>query len=457
MNLVRRSLFAKIFLWFCLTLVIATALVLGAASLTGSQPFGKRWMAMTQDLYAHSAVDFYTTGGASSLRRFQQSILLSSAIEGSLIDTHGKDVLGTSFPEHTRHVYELTLARGRSTARLGRYWTAASPVVAPDGRHYVFVMEAHPLRGFIDGTFFFSVVPRLLGGLILSGLLCLLLARHITRPIRTLEEAATRMARGDLAVRTMPSMSGRTDELATMAKAFDSMAERIEALLMTERQMLADISHELRSPLTRIGVSLELLSRGEQDVIVPMQADLDRLNVMIGQVLELARFDLQDPIATQGRVDLHAVLEDVVESASYEGRQKHCAVTLSAQGPAFVTGEYAALRSCFENVVRNAVSYSPANGIVAVSLSFEGAAFLISIEDAGPGVPEESLTRIFAPFFRVPSGAATTVPGTGLGLSIAARIVACYGGTIRAVNRPPQGLAVQLRLPRHALQKGTEL
>jgi two-component system sensor histidine kinase CpxA len=314
-------------------------------------------------------------------------------------------------------------------------------------------MEAHPLRGFIDGTFFFSVVPRLLGGILLSALLCFLLARNFTRPIRTLEEAATRMARGDLAVRTMPSMVGRTDELALMAKAFDSMAERIEALLMTERQMLADISHELRSPLTRIAVSLELLSRGEQDVIVPMQADLDRLNGMIGQILELARFDLQDSAAAHGSVDLHVVLEEVVQSATYEGRQKKCAVMLFGQGPAFVTGDYAALHSCFENIVRNAVCYSPSNCDVVVTLRSDGSRFLVSIEDSGPGVPAELLPRIFAPFFRVPESMAAHPNGTGLGLSITARIVARYGGTIRAENRADRGLRVQVQLP----QQGARL
>lgn len=217
--------------------------------------------------------------------------------------------------------------------------------------------------------------------------------------------------------------------------------------------MLADISHELRSPLTRIAVSLELLRRGEQDVIAPIQADLDRLNVMIGQILELARFDLQDSGAAQGSVDLHAVLEDVVESASYEGRPKQCGATLSVQGPAFVAGDYAALHSCFENIVRNAISYSPANSSVAVTLRPDGACFVVSIDDCGPGVPEESLTRIFAPFYRVAASMASHPGGTGLGLSITARIVARYGGSIHAENRVPQGLSVKVRLPR----RGAEL
>jgi two-component system sensor histidine kinase CpxA len=443
---IRRSLFAKIFLWFCLTALVATMLVLTAASLTGSQPFGRRWFAMTQDLYARSAVDFYTTGGSAGLRDFLQTIERESGIEGYLLDAAGNDVLGRPLPEQERLVFARALATGHSNARLGRYWTAASPVSASDGRRLTFVMEAHPLRGFLDGTFFSSLSSRIAAGLVLAALLCLVLARHITRPIRILEQATTRMAAGDLSVRTLPSIAGRQDELAAMAASFDGMAERIELLLTTERQMLADISHELRSPLTRMGVSLELLRRGEQDVIEPMQADMERLNAMIGQILELARFDLQSAGGVRGKVDLQAVLEEVVETGKYEGRGKECVITLKPAGSAPVLGEYAALRSCFENILRNAIFYSPVGGCVEVSVEAESRGLVVRIEDAGPGVPEESLGKIFTPFFRV--SAVTPHPhGSGLGLSISSRIVARYGGTIRAENRAPGGLAVVVWLP----------
>ena len=447
MNLIRRSLFAKIFLWFCLTATFATILVLLAASLTGSQPFGRRWSAITQDLYAHSAVDFYLTGGPASLQNFLQTINRNSGIEGHLLDANGSDLLGQPFPDHARRVYQLAQQSGRSSARLGRYWTAASPITAPDGRRFTFLMEAHPLRGFLDGTFFVDLVPRAIGGLLLAALLCLLLARHITRPIRILEQATTRMAAGDLAVRTLPSIAGRSDELASMAAAFDSMAERIELLLTTERQMLADISHELRSPLTRIAVSLELLRRGEQDVLEPMQSDLDRLNVMIGQILELARFDLQPAASAQGIVDLQAILEDVVESGNYEGRARQCTIALTSDGPAFVSGAYDALRSCFENILRNAIVYAPAGSCIDITMSAGQGSIVTRVDDSGPGVPAESLASIFNPFFRVLSGEDPHPQGSGLGLSISSRIVTRYGGTIRAENRPPHGLSVIVQLP----------
>jgi two-component system sensor histidine kinase CpxA len=448
MNFRLRSLYAKIFLWFCLTVMVTSTLVLAVAGLTGSQPFGRRWMAMTQDLYAHSAVDFYMTGGAPALSRYLDTIDKNSGIEGHLIDARGADVLGMPFPAHAVSVYRRTQKDGLSAGHLGRYWTAASTVSA-GGQRYIFVMEAHPLRGFLDGTFLFSATPRLIGGLLLVALFCLLLARHITRPILLLEAAATSMAGGDLSVRTLPALRGRTDELAAMAAAFDGMAERIETLLQTQRQMLADISHELRSPLTRIGVSLELLRRGETDVLEPMQADLDRLNVMIGQVLELTRFELQEGALSSREVDLKEIVGDVVESANYEGRGAEKVVRLDAPaGACRMVGDRAALRSCVENIVRNALQHSPAGGLIEMVLAQEATGLIrLRVDDSGPGVPEDSVEKLFTPFYRVPGVSEGHPQGSGLGLSISARVVARQGGEIVAKNRLPHGLSVSVTLP----------
>ena len=465
MTLRPRLLYTKIFLWFCLTIFASTVLVLLVAALTGTQPFGRRWMAMTQDLYANSAVDFYSSGGRAGLSTYLEKIQRDSGIEGHLINAQGEDVLGGGVPEHMRGVYGAALRTGRSAAHLGRYWTAASVVDSPE--HYVFVMEAYPRKGFLDGTFFNPMAARLLGGLLLVAIFCLLLARHITQPIRMLQGAATRMASGDLSVRTLPELRGRKDELAAMAAAFDSMAERIETLLRTQRQMLADISHELRSPLTRISVSLELLRRGEVDVLEPMQADLDRLNGMIGQVLELTRLELSEPLqaSQQHEVDLHAMLEEIAESANYEGRATGKTVTLVANrvvaltpgrevtlassGPCVVMGEDSALRSCIENIVRNALEYSPEGGEIAITMTAGPHEMVtVRVDDSGPGVPEEAVARLFAPFYRVPGSGVGHPGGSGLGLSISARAAARCGGSIAAANRAPHGLSVSVMLPR---------
>ena len=447
-----RSLYIKIFLWFCLTIIASTLLVIFVAVITGSQPFGRRWMAVTQDLYAQSAVDFYSTGGKPALDRYLTTIRRSTGIEGHLFrdptGAQSTDVSAQYVPAHAAHVFTEALSTNESAARLGRYWTAASVITAPDQTRYIFVMEAFPLRGFLDGTFLTSMAPRLAAGLLLVAIFCLLLARHITRPIRVLQSAAAQMAAGDLSVRTLPALGSRTDELAAMAAAFDSMAARIETLLHMQRQMLADISHELRSPLTRISVSLELLRRGETDVLETMQQDLDRLNQMIGQVLELTRFDLQQQPLARYPVELVSLLEDLLDSANHEGRARGVTVTLAVPPTCIIPGDETLLRSAIENIIRNALQHAPPVSTVTLTLTLTCAAqATLRIDDTGPGVPAEALPNLFAPFFRVPQNNSAHPHGTGLGLSISARILERHGGTVTASNRAPHGLSVILTLP----------
>jgi two-component system sensor histidine kinase CpxA len=180
-----------------------------------------------------------------------------------------------------------------------------------------------------------------------------------------------------------------------------------------------------------------------------MQADLDRLNGMIGQVLELTRFELQENTVANREVDLKEILNDLVESANYEGRGAGKIVSFEAPvGVCLVMGDDMALRSCVENILRNAVQHSPADGLIEMVLLRDGDRFALRVDDSGPGVPEELLPRLFAPFFRVPGASAWNPHGSGLGLSISARVVARHGGEITAVNRSPHGLSVRLALAR---------
>ena len=440
-----RTLYAKIFLWFCLTAFGTTVLVIAIVAVFGTQPVGRHWVAITQGLYAQAAADTYTQSGPQALERYFRGIRAASDVDGYLVRslTDTNDVLGRPLPAEIQRV-----VHDYGTQRMGRVWTSAVRVQSVNGVTYIFAMQTNPFARLIDSSFAGTMGIRFLLAIVFIAVFCLLLARHITRPIRMLESAASRLAAGDLSVRARPSLGNRRDELSAMATSFDEMAERIETLVNTQQQMLADISHELRSPLTRIGVSLELLRRGEADVLPEIAADLDRLNGMIGQILELARFDLQLPAASTERVDLRTVLEDVVGRAGYEGQQRGITVLLNAPHPTFVLGNQAALESCFENIVRNALQHSSSGGNVEVTLALaeEGWAS-VRIDDDGSGVPDAALTEIFKPFYRVPGSSTTHTSGSGLGLSISARIAHGCGGFIAASNRSGRGLSVEVRLP----------
>ena len=162
----RQSLFAKIFLWFCATIVVTLIVTLASAALVGSQPFGRRWMAMTQDLYAHSAVDFYQAGGDAALQRYLDTLARSSTVDGQLLDQSGRDVLGRATLIEGAQVLAQANQSGLSNMHLGRVWSAASPV-SYEGRRYTFRMVVHPSRAIFDGTFARSMLPRVALGMAL--------------------------------------------------------------------------------------------------------------------------------------------------------------------------------------------------------------------------------------------------------------------------------------------------
>jgi signal transduction histidine kinase len=444
----KQSLYAKIFLWFCTTVAVTLIVTLAITAFLGSQPFGKRWMALTQDLYAHTAVDFYISGGNASLQRYLDKLAQSSTVQGQLLDDTDRDLLGRPISPDASEVLAQARRTGQSSMRLARVWSAASPVSSA-GRRFTFVMVLHPSRQIFDGSFARSMLPRFAVGFLLVALCCLLLARHITRPILVLERAAKELASGSLAVRAMPQMKGRKDELARMAGAFDHMAERIQMLIQTQKEMLGHISHELRSPLTRIAVSLELLRRGENEPIEQMQADLDRLNQMIGEILELTRIDLQYGVRVASeRIDLDEVLKEIVQDASFEAHDRGQHITSDIDSQCTITGNLALLRSCFENIVRNALLYTTAGTAIRIVARCDTNLVQISIEDEGDGVPAVALPRLFEMFYRVPALSQRHPAGTGFGLAIAQRIVALHRGTISAANVDPHGLAIRITLPR---------
>jgi two-component system, OmpR family, sensor histidine kinase CpxA len=251
----------------------------------------------------------------------------------------------------------------------------------------------------------------------------------------------------------VPAIGARRDELGDLARDFDKMTDRIQALLRRQQELLGDISHELRSPLTRLNVSLELVRRGEVDAAARMQRDLNRLNALIGQVLTLTRLQTREDHRSETPLNLRMILESVAEDARFEGREEGKSVTISRADDCWIAGDPALLRSCIENVVRNAVRYTKPETEVVISVELvrnglDSARILVT--DRGDGVPEEALERIFEPFFRVTEAREEQSGGTGLGLSIAQRIAVVHGGSIHARNRQGGGLEVEICLPSNA-------
>jgi signal transduction histidine kinase len=272
-----------------------------------------------------------------------------------------------------------------------------------------------------------------------------LLARYLTRPISRLRAAARRLAEGDLDVRVAPQVLGATHEVEALGADLDRMAERISELLASQRRLLQDVSHELRSPLARLHVALGLARRAPGEVHLDrIELEAERLADLIGQLLTLSR--LGEALSRVEVVDVGELLGEIVRDADYEARADGRSVSLKVDGEVDVHGNRDVLRWTVENVLRNAVRFAPEQTVVEVRLERRGDDAVVIIRDHGPGVPEAELEAIFRPFYRVGSDRDRKTGGRGLGLAIAERGVFVHGGTIEASNAE-SGLQVTITLP----------
>lgn len=279
-----------------------------------------------------------------------------------------------------------------------------------------------------------------------GGIFCYFISRHLTRPLHKLSEAAANIAEGRLDTRVDPSLRKRRDEIAELARNFDRMAERIEALITGQRRLLGDVSHELRSPLSRLIVALSLVKQGPAEEAAEnldrIALEARRLDNLIGQLLALTRIDSGVDRGSPAPFDLTNLVQEVANDGDFEARARNRRVTIEHAGACTIRGFEELLRSAVENVVRNAVRHTAEGGAVEISLQIANARALICVRDSGPGVPDAMLGEIFLPFRR-----AGNSEGAGLGLAIAERAVNVHQGTIRARNVREGGLMVEIDLP----------
>jgi two-component system sensor histidine kinase CpxA len=308
-----------------------------------------------------------------------------------------------------------------------------------DGHYWFFVpLRREPPMAPFRQQWLLWMIPAVV-------LLCWGLARYLTAPLRSLEQAVIRFGKGDFSAR---AASTRGDELGRLARTFDQMAERIQALLGSQRRLLLDISHELRSPLTRLGLAVELARSGSdrEAALDRIQKEADRLNALVGELLTITRAEADPGSMRFGPVRVDELLRDVADICSMEAKSRETQLEVGDLPQATIEGDEELLRRALENVIRNAIRYAPPQTTVDVSLEKTDAGLRIRVRDGGPGVPESSLPHLFEPFYRVEGDRSRASGGTGLGLAIARRAVDLHHGKITARNAQP-GLLVEMALP----------
>jgi two-component system sensor histidine kinase CpxA len=344
---------------------------------------------------------------------------------------------------------------------MGARDSLASLVSSPNGEDYIVAVmlpdrppRGHLLRGVTHGFLGWQLLLLLT----VAAVACFFLARSLTSPIVRLRRATRMFASGDLSTRIGGTVKGN-NEISGLAGDFDEMAGKIENLVKSQQHLLRDISHELRSPLARLGVALEMARQEENPevrgkALARIELEAERMNEMIGQLLSLTRLDSGSVALRHEEFDLCELLGRLVQDAGYEAKSRACTVVFDAPETAPFTGSRELLARALENVIRNAVRYTPDRSRVHVDLQREAGEVIIRIADQGPGVPDEALGKLFEPFYRVADARDRQSGGTGIGLAIAERAVTLHGGSIRASNRPEGGLLVEIVLPAGRLPGG---
>lgn len=404
-----------------------------------------------QDELAHQASVVLAAGGVTALRAWLVDELPALSPDRMyVLDEHSHDLLDRQVPEPVlvslgRRPYPN--AAPASSERGPDYMLLSQLVGANNDRYALsFIRDRGGRFGFLKT---FSALV-LIGTLLAATFVCFLLARFLSAPIQHLRAATRSIASGNLSVNVKGSVGKRRDELAMLAVDFDAMAARLRTLLEGRQQLLRDVSHELRSPLARLQIALGLARRPGANLgqeLDRIDEEAQRLDEMIGEILSLARLDDPTPQVATEPVLIDELLEEVCENARVEGDTRGIRVALEAAAGLQVMGDREQLYRAIENVVRNAVRYSPDQRLVTVKASLSDQAVLIRVQDQGPGVPEALLQRIFEPFFRVSDARNRDSGGNGVGLAITARVVALQGGTVQAANDPDGGLIMEIRLP----------
>ena len=428
-----RSISLKVTIWSVAALAISLAVFL----LIGANVIGKttteNLTQANQQLF-RIALAVYHADGKAGLVRYMRELNQSGSMQYSICDTSGYDL--ESGENHSKLI-EVTVGKERPYRGEHDQLTMG---LRSEQEGYVW------LATFVGpSTILFAPFYILL--LVTVVVLYWLVTMYITRPVRQLANVVDRFGAGELTARANPRSN---DEIGNLGRSFNAMAERIHTLLTTERQLLQDVSHELRSPLARLTFEAEMVRRttNRDAAATRLRHEIERLSELVGTLIDMARAEGDPGEVEIETLCLNDLLLDMAEDCQVEAQAAGCSIDVNAPEETNLQGNSELLRRAIENVLRNAIRYAPPESTVAVRLEREPSCARITVRDYGPGIPEMLTERIFDPFFRADASSGAQTGGLGLGLAIARRAVRVHHGNITATNASP-GSLLTITLPLH--------
>jgi two-component system sensor histidine kinase CpxA len=453
-------LFLKVFFCFWAT-VIATGIALILTFILEPRSVPSRWHATLTETARYSgtiAVEAAEREDLASASSYLVRIEHETHMKACLFDAAGSVIAGigcNSFESMASHVAASHASDFNLKYGITR---VAFMLVGQSGRDYIFATELPAGPRAALGVDRGAVLLQWGVALVVSGLICSLLTRYLAGPILQLREVSLKLAAGDLTARASRVLMQRRDEIGDLVRDFNAMASRIDELVSRQRQLISEVSHELRSPLARLNVALDLgrERKGNDPAFEQMQGDIELLDEMIGRLLTIAKLDISESQVPMTEVDLTDLLSQISRNANFESRESNGAIKLTTSERCIVRGNPEFLYSAIENIVRNAIRYTRNETSVDICLECKHTSgrtdVRLSVRDYGPGVPESELKNIFQPFYRVTDARDRQSGGTGLGLAIADRVVRIHHGTIRAENAAPSGLRIEIVLPQSSVE-----
>ncbi len=446
MKLPYRRLYLRMALYIGAALLAFIGLAVASVAAVASYQL-ESYIATKQSTLGKTAADVLTSGGPPALEKWLHTdAAVPSDVTILILDENGSDIFGQRVPpSYVNFVRHSVVNAPELPDANYRPVRLAPQIIGPDGRAYAFLVLPNQIS--VWGS------PATAAGLLIAALLVIatvawVIARTVGRPIGELQVAVRELALGHTEARVPATITRRRDELGALAADFNSMADKLAALLASRQQLMGELSHELRSPLARLQAALALaehrqsIGTAERERI---EQEVQRMNLVIGDLLRFSRLDAAAAIVRR-LVRLDNLLAELVRDEEIEAAAHPCKLALSTTPGLEIIGDPGLLRSGFENIVRNAIRYAPADSVVEIVAQRDGTRLKVEILDRGPGVSPELLTRIFDPYVRAPRSADDT-SGTGLGLAIARRVFEVHGGSVMATPRPGGGLTVSVELP----------
>jgi two-component system, OmpR family, sensor kinase len=444
----RSPLFWRLLIFFCIAnlLVLVLGSWLTSSFIAFSAEQGIDWPSLAQ-----AADDAYENGGVAGLDAWAQQ-QHAGGIEATLYE-NGAPLRDIRLPPSMRESLPDWLAAGHGIQLnpFPGFYIAVEPVTGADG-HVRQLVGLSSSRARIPRHTREKILlaVQLALSLLLIGGVGWWVARSVSRPVEAMRSATRKMASGEFATRVDQRWAGAHDELGQLARDFNGMAERIEILVAHDRGVLQDLSHELRSPLARLHLILDLAqhSADPKEAAAHFQhaeQEIARMDRMTAEMLALSRLEGGLPGMERESVDLVDLVKERLGAARVEAEARSIQLKMITTGPVNVWGSGILLERALDNVIANAIKFSPVGGRIEVSVGGHHGQAEVCVRDQGPGAPSEELGLLFRPFYRGSNAAHAN--GHGLGLAIVQRVMQVHDGDVDARNGDDGGLEVTMRLP----------